>query len=534
MQEILVDEYQDINPIQQRLLEIVHGGRGQVMVVGDPDQTIYEFRGSQPTLLTEGFTDSFEQVQDYELSWTFRYGHHLSLLANHLIGAHHPRPDSRTLCYSHPVTPPTRVEQVRSDDGASTALGLIQQIRQQRPLSEIAVLNRLWANSARLELLLMAADVPYHLDHHQTVLERFELRPFWVLFDLASGDFSRYDPDTRRQAWQTLLTQPYLKIRKAVIDDLVKQLAPAATDVARQLRNAIPESLSGYQADQLMERARLLQKAEQAKAGASELLSGWIRGTEYYAALKESAFSAQQVDDQVATVKAFAQFVAAQDWASADASPRLRQWQQRKTDATATNQQQGVHITSIHKAKGREWPIVILPEVNARFYPYHPEGDLTRPTSEDSERRLLYVAMTRAREHLVLLTPADRSENPDSPFVNDLRWLGSTDLAHALTDRSDELTLSDNMDTHMVSRYLNAVESPLNVYWQAAPRPSDAVTEAANEDGHASDARRVRHQQWGVGRIVQQDPQRLRIRFVRNGQEKTFDRETVAPFLEWL
>jgi len=535
MQEILVDEYQDINPIQQRLLEIVYGGRGQVMVVGDPDQTIYEFRGSEPTLLTEGFTDSFGQVRDYELSWTFRYGHHLSLLANHLIGAQHPHPDSRTLCYSHTVTPPTRVEQVRSDDGASTALGLIQQIRKQRPLTDIAVLNRLWANSARLELLLMAADVPYHLDHHQTVLERFELRPFWVLFDLASGDFSRYDPDSRRQAWQTLLTQPYLKIRKVVIDDLVSTLASVATDSARHLRNAIPESLSGYQADQLMERARLLQKAEQATVGAAELLSGWIRGTDYYAALKESAFSAQQVDDQVATVKAFAQFVAAQDWPAAEASPRLRQWQQRKADASAKGHRpQGVHITSIHKAKGREWPIVILPEVNARFYPYHPEGDLTRPTSEASERRLLYVAMTRAREHLVLLTPADRGENPDSPFVNDLRWLGSTDLAHALNEGARELTLSDVMDIPMVNRYINAVNSPLSVHWQAAPRGKDAVADMDPDASDSADTRRISHSQWGVGRIVHQDAQRLRIRFVRTGQERTFDREAVAPFLEWL
>ena len=87
MAEILVDEYQDINPIQQRLLEILHGGRGQVMVVGDPDQTIYEFRGSEPSLLTESFQQRFEAPQDYQLSWTFRYGHQLSLLANHLIQA---------------------------------------------------------------------------------------------------------------------------------------------------------------------------------------------------------------------------------------------------------------------------------------------------------------------------------------------------------------------------------------------------------------------------------------------------------------
>lgn len=529
MEEILVDEFQDINPIQQRLLEILHGGQGQVIVVGDPDQTIYEFRGSEPALLTEGFTRAFDDVRDYELSWTFRYGHQLSLLANQLIGARHPDPERRTLCFSHASTPSTRVQQVRSDDCATTALGLIQQWRQQRPLSEVAVLNRLWANSARLELLLLAANVPYLLDHHQTVLERFELKPFWVLLDLASGTFTQYDNDTRRQAWRTLLTQPYLKIRKAVIDDLVDRLHRVTTDTARHLRNAIPESLSAFQADQLMERARLMQKAEKAQCPASDLVSGWIRATDYYHALKDNAFSAQQVDDQTGTVRAFAQFMAAQDWPAGEAAEQLRNLQQHR----AARGQEAVHITSIHKAKGREWPVVIIPELNARFFPYHPEGDLTRPTSEASERRLLYVAMTRAQEQLLLLTPADRSDNPDSPFLADLCLTGCSDLAAALSDTAETVTLIDDLDATMVQRYLDAVQSPLKVQWQeAAPPPSGpGPAEAlAIEQQRA----RVRHAQFGLGRVLDHTELRLSIRFLSDGRVRHFDTPTVEPLLEWL
>jgi len=525
MEEILVDEFQDINPIQQRLLEILHGGRGQVMAVGDPDQTIYEFRGSEPALLTEGFTEAFDDVRDYQLSWTFRYGHHLSLLANQLMGAADDPVAVRTLCLSYPDTPQTRVEQVRSDDCASAALGLIQQWRQQRPLADIAVLNRLWANSARLELLLLAADVPYHLDHHQTVLERYELQSFWVLLDLASGTFTQYDADTRRQAWRTLLTQPYLKIRKVVIDDLVERLKGVSTEAGRHLRNAIPESLSAFQADQLLERARLLDKAESAQCMAMELVSGWIRVTDYYNALKDSAFSAQQVDDQVATVKAFAQFVAAQDWPAAEAGERLRQLQQHR----AGRGQDGVHITSIHKAKGREWPVVLIPELNARFFPYHPEGDLSRPTSDASERRLLYVAMTRAREQLVLLTPADRSDNPDSPFLYDLAWDDCLALAQAINQNRPAVGLTRNLDPERTERYLTSIQRSLTIDWRDPPKDSRSPKDALNDEPV-----RVRHAQFGAGRVLSQDETRLTIRFLRDGDIRQFDRATVTPHLEWL
>jgi hypothetical protein len=86
----------------------------------------------------------------------------------------------------------------------------------------------------------------------------------------------------------------------------------------------------------------------------------------------------------------------------------------------------------------------------------------------------------------------------------------------------------------MVNRYINAVNSPLSVHWQAAPRAKDAVADMDPDASDSADTRRISHSQWGVGRIVHQDAQRLRIRFVRTGQERTFDREAVAPFLEWL
>ncbi|WP_108127457.1 ATP-dependent helicase [Saccharospirillum mangrovi] len=519
MDEILVDEYQDINPIQQRLLEILHGGRGQVMVVGDPDQTIYEFRGSEPSLLTDAFQRHFPEPRDYQLSWTFRYGHQLSLLANQLIQAGADRVAASTLCLSHVSTPRTRVRQMRSDDSAQAALDCIQAWQRERPLTDIAVLNRLWANSARLELKLLAANLPYRLESHRTVLERFELAPFWVLLDLASGDFSRYSDEQRRHAWRTLLTQPYLKIRKAIVDELLAKLAGVASDTARHFRNALPDNLAGFQADQLLERARLMQKAEASQSSATELVSGWLIGTDYLNALRDNAFSAQQVDDQVATVTAFVDFIAAQRWSAAEAADQLRALQaQRRAGG-----QNGVTLTSIHKAKGREWPCVLIPELNARFYPYHPEGDLSRPANEDSERRLLYVALTRARDEAVLLTPLNRQDTPDSPFWRDLSWDGCRLLADALDAGVTEVTLPDSMNADVVSRYLAAQGRQLTVHWErTTPTNSTAL------------GRRLRHPKFGAGQLLSDDGDRLQIRFLRDGQARQFDRRQTWPLLEWL
>lgn len=524
MEEILVDEYQDINPIQQRLLEILHGGRGQVMVVGDPDQTIYEFRGSQPSLLTEAFQQHFAEPRDYQLSWTFRYGHQLSLLANHLMQASADRVAADTLCFSHASTPATRVRQIRSDDSAQAALDCIQQWAGERALTEVAVLNRLWANSARLELKLLAANVPYRLENHRTVLERYELAPFWVLLDLASGAFSCYSDEARRNAWRSLLTQPYLKIRKVVVDDLLGRLAGVASDTARHLRNALPDNLASFQADQLLERARWIQRAEDGQASASELVSGWLIGTDYLNALRDNAFSAQQVDDQVATVSAFVDFIAAQRWRAREAGDQLRALQEQRR----ARGQEGVTLTSIHKAKGREWPCVLIPEMNARYYPYHPEGDLSRPANEDSERRLLYVALTRARDQAVLLTPLTTTDTPASPFFVDFNWDGCRTLAEALARGDTEVILPATMNAELVQRYLNAQHRRLNIHWDTTVTATTVTTSPVIE------GRRLRHPKFGAGRLLSDDGQRLHIRFVRDGQVRPFDRSHTWPLLEWL
>src|SRR5699024_10546688 len=125
MDLILVDEYQDTNEIQHLLLRYVAGDRARVTVVGDPDQTIYEFRGAKPEFILKRFSDEFETPLEQTLSYTFRYGHRVALLANHLICHNTGRRD--VLCHSHPSTPATGTTLHRTENDAGTVLQILDQ-----------------------------------------------------------------------------------------------------------------------------------------------------------------------------------------------------------------------------------------------------------------------------------------------------------------------------------------------------------------------------------------------------------------------
>src|SRR5690606_27811439 len=168
MDIILVDEYQDTNEVQHDLLTYVAGTRAQVTVVGDPDQTIYEFRGARPEFLLQRFRHQFPNAQELTLTYSFRYGHRVALLANHLIT--HNRERNDVLCRAHPDNPATSIQLLETQDEPQAILAFLQQFvprhpQQQNdagvPLQDVAVLVRVWSQAVNIELALLAADIPY-------------------------------------------------------------------------------------------------------------------------------------------------------------------------------------------------------------------------------------------------------------------------------------------------------------------------------------------------------------------------------------
>ncbi|MGB1092852.1 MAG: ATP-dependent helicase, partial [Oceanobacter sp.] len=290
MEWLLVDEYQDINAIQQALLDLLRGERGQVVVIGDPDQTIYEFRGSRPEYMTSEFERRYGSASSYQLPHSFRYGHQVALLANHLI--HHNSRRAEVVNVPAAGTPLTRVFRHTSVDGeeSSKILSVIQAALANHQPDEIAVICRLWALCAPVELALLQAGLPYQSYTRNTVLDRWELRIFWILFDIASGRFVQRSESERLDAWLTLLTTPFPKIRRADLETLAQNLSHCTSRLGAELQRHIPQSLSRWQKQQLEVRAELIDVAEFGDGSAYRLANDYFEQTELDEGIRDSAF----------------------------------------------------------------------------------------------------------------------------------------------------------------------------------------------------------------------------------------------------
>ncbi len=535
MDWILVDEYQDINPIQQFLLETLAGKRAQVMVIGDPDQTIYEFRGSSSHFMLHYFDDHFKDAKHYNLSRSFRYGHDVALLSNQLIQFNKQR--QPVMAIAHESNPNTLVQLHKDDDYAQRTLLLIQEALTHTPAENIAVLLRLWGISAPLELALLQANIPYQMAHHSWVLERYELQPFMMLFEIASGVFFQQSQRKRFSSWLMFLTFPALKIKRSELENIANGLSQSDEKISRAFKELDLSQLSTWQKQQVESRLQLIELAQHPRITAHQLINRYLRETDFYKGLSDSAFSGQQVDDRIATVQGFSRFMAKLNISAANTHEYLQGLTQIKQQQ---NQNSGVVISSIHRAKGLQWPVVILPALNNHYYPYQSDGEMQQATSIESERRLFYVAMTRAMHSLHLICPADLDSALDqktvSPFIESMKIPALLKLQSTIKQGVTELALPKGVIDH-AKQYVDELgwELQLTV---AVTKPVEQESESGKQTINKNQSQSlievwVAHQKFGQGVIKSETQNHWHIQF-KDGQLRTLDKNIAAPMLQWL
>jgi DNA helicase-2/ATP-dependent DNA helicase PcrA len=175
----VVDEYQDVTPLQQRVLEAWLGDRDDLTVVGDANQTIYSYNGASPRPLLD-FTRRFAEATVVRLVRNYRSTPEVVSLANRVIGAARNRPaGSRlTLTGQRPPGPDPRFAEY--DDESAEAAAVVERIKELRkdgvPASEIAVLYRVNAQSEGYEQALTEAGVPYLVRGGERFFARPEVR----------------------------------------------------------------------------------------------------------------------------------------------------------------------------------------------------------------------------------------------------------------------------------------------------------------------------------------------------------------------
>ena len=358
-----------------------------------------------------------------------------------------------------------------------------------------------------------------------------------------------------------LLSTPYPKIKRDVLEQLADRLATETEQLGVALQQAIPKTLSRWQRQQLEVRAELLDSAElHGRLPVQRLLSAYVEQTDLEQGIEDSAFSRQQVEDRLQTIRAFVRFMASTRLPACDALDYLRQLQQQQraqaADASRTaNSGQslnGVQLTSIHKSKGLEWHTVIIPGLNGHYFPYQPEGEFASPPSEESERRLLYVAITRARQQLHLIVPPPCQPRPDAASDTIARELPSrfeTELNIANCQRLSRAIEQDNRSvTHMgatapwLPEYCQKTGNDLQIREKQPPVQVATVASAprakrSSGKSHQSAGKataRVRHKTLGEGRVIQDKARYWVIHFDADNRPRTLDKSLAGPMLTWL
>ncbi|MEU6079445.1 ATP-dependent DNA helicase UvrD2 [Streptomyces sp. NPDC047108] len=368
-QHFVVDEYQDVSPLQQRLLELWLGGRDSLCVVGDAGQTIYSFTGATPDHLLN-FRTRHPNATVVKLIRDYRSTPQVVHLANGLLGQARGRAAEHRLdLVSQREAGPEPVYTEYTDEPAE-AEGTARSIRALLdagvPASEIAVLYRVNAQSEVYEQALADQGVPYQMRGAERFFERPEVREAGVALRGAA-----------RAGGNDVL-----------LDD--------AVDLASQVRAVL--AASGWTPEPPTGSGAVRDRWES--------LAALVRLAEQFATARTAAGApAPTLADLVAELD---------ERANAQHAPTV----------------EGVTLASLHAAKGLEWDAVFLVGLTEGMMPItYARTD----EQIEEERRLLYVGVTRARVHLALSwalsrAPGGRASRRPSRFLSGLRP-GSTTAA---------------------------------------------------------------------------------------------------------
>jgi len=326
----LVDEYQDVSPVQQKLLEVWLGSREDLVVVGDASQTIYSFAGASSSYLLE-FPERYPQGTLVKLERNYRSGEHIVRAANHIMLG---RPGALTLEAQGGSPEPIHRHIARTDEAEAryVATTIKSLIDEGASPDGIAVLIRFGAQSLEIESALRAQGIGVRI-HGAT--------PFFE---------------------ETHVKRALMEIRGAAVAGVQGSLAQVVEDILFGL---------GLQGD-----APDHQGAERNRHDDLAALR----------ALAQSMPSGSTVAD-------FSDLLA--DRAGAGDAPAVG----------------AVTITTVHSAKGREWPVVCVVGLTEGMFPI---SYATTDEAIEEERRLFYVAVTRARDALYL-SMAERGRAEQSP-----------------------------------------------------------------------------------------------------------------------
>jgi len=417
---LIVDEYQDVNYAQQRLVEAIAGDYADVMVVGDDDQTIYEWRGARPDFLLQRFASGLSQrpVRDYPLSVSFRFGPLLAQCAHNVIVRNSVRFTKDLVAADWHQSTEVRVYRDTSEQAGvidTQLCGVLQDWLAQHAANSCVVIGRTIAQLQALEVACILAGVPYQVLGRAPFYERREHRVLQWYVDLAQHLDAALN-DALAQAMLRVANVPMRGVAGDTLKQLLRQGQAAGWTVrdtfAQLLAVVSPQSTAHAHIDDWVALLESLQRKLQAGVSAYELLSGLVQSLrldEHFLRAFGRGEAALERTHAVRHLIAVVEHLAI---------PALEfcAWMRGFDHTAGREATEQVVFTTVYRVKGLEYEHVVMPQVLEGYFPAlgsspevydraNPQAVPAASEASEAERRLFYVAVTRAKTCLTIGVP---------------------------------------------------------------------------------------------------------------------------------
>lgn len=484
---LLIDEYQDTNAVQYAMVNHLVAKHRNLCVVGDPDQSIYSWRGANIQNILN-FEKDYPGAVVVRLDQNYRSRSNILDAANALIQRNSNRYEKRLWSDRGPGD---KIKHYRGDNEKSEATFIVERIahhRQQNvPLNEMVVFYRTNAQSRVFEDYFLQSRIPYTIVGGISFYQRREIKDIlaWLRMVQSGADFISF---------ARTLNLPKRGIGDATLEKIRLGAEMEGMPILDYCEKIVSEptpslKLSAKQKQGVQEYVKIIHELQQANAQGtlSDLVRMAIERTDYIKYLEEDreTLSDRRENLDALISKAF-------EWESTAPhvalAPFLEELSLKSTLDDANVGEEQVNLMTIHNGKGLEFTVAFVAGMEEDLFPHVNSRDNEEAVEE--ERRLCYVGMTRAKENLYLTEVTSRFIWGITRTQRPSRFL--REIPSEYVEKMGR--------TSGYSKPFSSQRAPSRISPEQ-PFINDMDQRVPDEDGVLSQGEMVFHKEFGIGRI---------------------------------
>ena len=416
---VLVDEYQDTNKAQFTLVTLLASKHGNITVVGDNDQGIYSFRGADISNILN-FERDFPGTKIIKLEQNYRCTGNILKAANSVIKNNEVKYKKELWTENEEGNLPKVYQADNEYDEATYIVTEIEHLKREEyyKYSDFAILYRMNTQSRAIEDILRRENVPYKIIGGLKFYERKEIKDIIAYLRLIQNSADNL-------SLKRIINEPKRGIGKTSLDKVEALAEQNETSMYEVIKHADQYGLNRVFLNS-REFINVIEELKDKKDELviSELIKTTLKKTGYTKALEEE--NTIEAENRIENLEEF--LTVAIEFEEEYAENSLSQFLEGITLSSDIDNveetEDSVTLMTLHSAKGLEFPVVFLVGMEEGIFPGY--KSISEPKELEEERRLCYVGITRAKEHLYLTCSKQRtifgstSYNPVSRFLKEI------------------------------------------------------------------------------------------------------------------